>query len=244
MDICISAIDLKSGATASYLAGKQMQSASMIKLLIAETFLGQVSKGDHSLDDIYVLKESDIVGGAGVLAYRGAGAEVSKRELVLQMISQSDNVATNVLIDLCGMDKINAEAERLGLACTSLGRHMMDTEALAQGHDNFTCAADLATLLKMVYDKTFVNKKMSKFMLECLEAQTDNECISTGLPQGTVFAHKTGSLATVRHDGGIVEGEKPFVIVVMCGGNGFYEQGALDIMGQVGKAAFDDIYGG
>ncbi|MDO4806054.1 MAG: serine hydrolase [Coriobacteriales bacterium] len=241
MDMCVSAIDLTTGATATYKSDQRMLSASMIKLLIAETFLRQTSEGKHSLDDVYTLEQSDIVGGAGSLGGRGAGAQVSKRELVQKMIAESDNVATNVLIDLCGMDAINAEAKRLDLKQTELGRHMMDTQAANEGHDNYTCADDIATLLKMVYDKTFANEEMSAFMLEVLEAQTDNDCISTGLPQGTKFAHKTGSLDTVRHDGGIVEDGKPFVLVALCGGEGFSEQGAQEVMGQLGEVAYSDI---
>lgn len=243
MEVEVCAIDLASGGTVAHRSDQKILSASMIKLLIGEAFLGQVSEGKQALDDTYVLKEGDIVGGTGSLGARGAGASVTKRELVQKMIAESDNVATNVLIDLCGMDAVNAEAKRLGLKCTELGRHMMDTEAAANGYDNYTCADDIAVLLKMVYDKTYVNEEMSAFMLECLEAQIDNDCISTGLPAGTVFAHKTGSLATVRHDGGIVEGEKPFVIVTLCGGEGFNEQGAQGIMGQIGEAAYRDMYG-
>ena len=241
MEVCVSAIDLTTGAAATYHSDRKMLSASMIKILIAETFLRQVSEGEQSLDEIYVLRQKDIVGGTGSLQTLGAGAEVTKRELLRKMIAESDNVAANVLIDLCGMDEINGEAARLGLKNTSLGRHMMDFEAIEQGHDNYTCADDLAAMLKMIYNGTFVNKEMSRLMTECLEAQTDNRCISQGLPEGTVFAHKTGALGTVRHDGGIVEGEKPFVIVMLCGGEGFYEEGALNVMQQIGQAAYQDM---
>ena len=244
MDICIAAVDLTHGVKASFHSDQKMLSASMIKVLIAETFLKQVSEGKHSLEDIYVLKQEDLVGGAGSLGYRGAGAEVSYNEILMKMIAESDNVAANVLIDTCGMDEINKEAERLELKNTVLGRHMMDTEAAGKGFDNYTSADDLVLLFQMVYDKTFVNEKMSLLMLECLEAQTDDECISGGLPEGTVFAHKTGSLTTVRHDGGIVEGEKPFILVVLCGGEGFYETQALESMKNIGEAAYTDIMNG
>ena len=241
MDVSVSALNPATGESVAYRSDKKMLSASMIKLLIAEAFLKQVSEGKQKLEDAYTLKESDIVGGTGSLGGRGAGAKVVKREMLKLMITESDNVAANVLIDLCGMDEINAEAKRLGLKETKLGRHMMDTEAAEKGHDNYTCADDLMLLLKMVYDKTFVNEKMSALMLECLEAQTDSTCISQGLPSGTVFAHKTGSLPTVRHDGGIVEGKTPFIIVTLCGGKGFGAGNAQDTMAEIGKAAYKDI---
>lgn len=241
MSVSVSAYDPASGTAAAYRADKKMLSASMIKLLVAEAFLKQVAEGAHDFDDVYVLQESDIVGGAGSLGGRGAGAEVTKRELVEKMISESDNVAANALIDLCGMEEVNAEAKRLGLKRTQLERHMMDEDAMASGKENYTCADDIALLLEMVYDQTFVNEELSAFMLKCLEAQTDNEGILDGLPAEVTFAHKTGALATVLHDGGIVEGEHPFVIVVLCGGEGFNGQGALDAMAQIGEAAYHDL---
>lgn len=241
MDVCVYALDLGTGTVASYHSDKKMPSASMIKLLVAEAFLRQVAEGKHSLDDVYTLKETDIVGGTGSLGGRGAGAQVTKREMLRLMIASSDNVATNVLIDQCGLDAINEEARRLGLKCTTLERRMMDTEAAEKGRENYTCADDLAVLFKMVYDKTFVNKEMSSLMLECLEAQADNSCISKGLPADTRFAHKTGSLGTVRHDGGIVEGERPFIIVTLCGGTGFSEGAAREVMEQIGRVAYQDL---
>ena len=111
MDVSVSALNPATGESVAYRSDKKMLSASMIKLLIAEAFLKQVSEGKQKLEDTYTLKESDIVGGTGSLGGRGAGAKVVKREMLKLMITESDNVAANVLIDLCGMDEINAETE-------------------------------------------------------------------------------------------------------------------------------------
>ncbi|MBR0159689.1 MAG: serine hydrolase, partial [Oscillospiraceae bacterium] len=241
LEVCIKVVDLTTGVEAAFQSDHRMPAASMIKLLIAETFLQQVSHGMHSLDDMYTLREYDIVGGAGSLSLRGAGTQVSKSDLLQKMITESDNVAANVLLDLCGMDAVNREAERLGLRETILDRHFMDTNAMEQGHDNYTCADDIAILLSMIYEKSFVNEKMSNLMLSCLEAQKDNEGISNGLPQNIIFAHKTGTLRTVHHDGGIVEAEKPFIIVVLCGGERFRNDAALEVMRKIGETVYQDL---
>lgn len=240
MRVCVRAIDLNTGTSVEVRGDEQMVSASMIKLLIAESFLRQVAAGTYSLDGTYVLAGTDIVGGTGSLQGYGAGAEVTYRDLVFKMISESDNVATNVLIDALGMEAINKEAASLGLKASQVNRRMMDMDAAAAGTENYTSANDVALLLRQVYDKTFVNAEMSEFMLQALEAQEDTECISQGLPAGVVFAHKTGTLGTVRHDGGIVDvgGKRPFVLVTLCGGDGFSESAALDTMRQLGEAAY------
>ena len=238
MTVCVRAIDLNTNTSVDIRGDEKMASASMIKLLIAETFLHQVVDGTFTLDDAYTLKDTDIVGGTGSLQGYGAGAQVSYRDLVFKMISESDNVATNVLIDACGMDAFNKEAKALGLKASEVNRRMMDLDASAAGVENYTSANDVAALLELVYKEEFVNAEMSKLMMQALEAQEDGECISRGLPQGVVFAHKTGTLATVRHDGGIIEGQRPFILVTLCGGEGFSEPAALDTMAQLGGAAY------
>ena len=243
MDAGIAVIDLKTGARGGYQADDSMISASMIKLIIAEAFLQQVASGNIGLDEYYTLQSSDIVGGTGSLGGYGAGAQVTYGEMLNKMISESDNTATNIIIDRVGMDAVNAEADLLGLEGTKLNRYMMDYDAIAAGNENYVSANDVAQLLEMIYDGTFVDARCSDIMLQALEQQVDYGGIMAGLPDNVVFAHKTGTLDSVLHDGGIVEGEHPFVIVVLCGGPGFYVQGAMTTMAQVADAAYAYIAG-
>ena len=241
MGVNVAVIDLATGTKAGYKADEQMVSASMIKMIVAYSAMQKVAAGELALDDVYTLQYSDIVGGTGSLQGRGAGAEVSYRELVTLMISESDNVATNVLIDAVGFEFINKQAEELGLHATKLGRKMMDFEAQAQGQENYVSADDLALLFQMVHEKTFVNAEASELVLSALEAQVDTAGILGGLPQGVAFAHKTGTLDIVHHDGGIVEGDRPYVLVVLCGGEGFYEGGAYNAMAELARVTYEDI---
>lgn len=238
MSIGVACIDLGTGAYIDHQGSEPFVSASMIKLLVAYAFLEQVEKGSYTLDDYYTLQQSDIVGGTGSLRLLGAGAQVSYGEILNKMISASDNTGTNILIDAVGMDTINETAIRLELPATKMNRYMMDSTAIANGIENYTSAHDVAVLLEKVYNGTFVNTEASKIMLQALEAQEDVGGIIYGLPQDVVFAHKTGTLSTVRHDGGIAEGDKPFILVVLCGEPGYYEQGALSAMSQIASSIY------
>lgn len=239
MDVAVALVDLATGEYAGYQGSKPMVSASMIKLIVAATFLDQVQAGAQSLDATYTLRQSDLVGGTGTLSAQGAGASVTYRELLRKMISVSDNTATNILIDVVGgPSAVNAEAQKLGLYATQLNRRMMDSQATAAGIENYVSADDVALLLRMVHDGTFVDAPSSALVLQALEEQQDNAGIPQGLPTGMPFAHKTGTLATVRHDGGIVEGARPYVLVVLCGGAGFTEHGALAAMAQIADATY------
>ncbi|MGQ9680181.1 MAG: serine hydrolase [Candidatus Bathyarchaeia archaeon] len=51
------------------------------------------------------------------------------------MINVSDNSATNILIDLIGMNNVNDTLARLGLNKTMVLRKMMDREGLAAGRE-------------------------------------------------------------------------------------------------------------
>lgn len=243
MDMGVCVIDLASGAHASVGGKKRMVAASMIKLLVAASFLEHAEAGDFALDDKYALKEDDIVGGTGSLGGRGAGAEVEYGTMLEKMISESDNTATNALIGAIGMEAVNETAERLGLTETELKRLMMDEDAIAEGVENYTSANDVAKLLQLAHAGELVSPKASKTLMKALRKQNDDTGILAGLPKGTSFAHKTGALGGAQNDGGIVEAEDDFVVVVMCGGSGFNLDGALDAMADIGRTSYRDIIG-
>lgn len=238
LHVCASVLDLTNGMPVGCNGDESVTSASMIKMIIAHTVLEQAAAGSVSLDDSYTLQGSDLVGGTGSLSGRGAGAAVTYRELVQRMISESDNTATNVLIRTVGMDTINQDAQKLGLTGTQVNRFMMDYDAIAQGIENHVTSNDLALLFQMVYENTFVNEEMSALVLDALKNQQDPGGIRQGLPAEAVFAHKTGTLNGARHDGGIVLGDHPFVLVVLCTTEGTIDEGAAHtVMGDIARIA-------
>lgn len=204
-----------SGESFAINGDKRIASASMIKLLILAELFQQAADGELSLDEQLTVSSQDIVGGTGVIQGYGSGS-YSVEKLARLMIAESDNTATNVLIDKLGMGAINGEAERLGLSNTVLARKMMDTAAQAAGRENYTSANDLGAILKLIAQGELVSKKYSKLAKEFLLEQSDNEGLAQGL-QGESFGHKTGTLSNQRHDGGIVYGSDgaEYVLVVM-----------------------------
>lgn len=211
--------------------GVEHTSASMIKLVVLAEVFDQVSRGDLSLDELLTVEHNDIVGGSGVVQTMGKGVQLTIGDLARYMIAESDNVAANMLIDLVGMDAVNEEAANLGLAQTKLQRRMMDEGAAAQGLENLMSANDVAAVLASIAGGTFYSEDLSALALEFLEAQSDASGLLAGLPEGTMFAHKTGTLANVQNDGGIVEGDSPYVLVVLTQDMGSAQ--ALDLMSEV-----------
>ena len=67
------------------------------------------------------------------------------------MTALSDNTATNVILDLLGLDAVNRYATRvLGLQHTVCRRKMLDAAAAAAGRDNRTSAADQCRLYRQL----------------------------------------------------------------------------------------------
>ena len=193
---------------------KPFISASIIKLAILGTLLDQVQSGALSLDGSVTVDPSDIVGGTGVIQTSGAGESYTYRQLAAYMIQDSDNVATNLIIDAVGMSAVNEYASEIGLTQTVLNRRMMD---FAAGDENYTSANDVARMLQLIYQGKLVSPDMSEFALDLLKGQHDDAGLLEGLPAGSVFAHKTGTLDGVFNDGGIVLDRNPYVMVVLSG---------------------------
>ena len=191
---------------------KPFVSASIIKLAILGTLLDQAQSGALSLDDSATVGPSDIVGGTGVIQASGAGGSYTYRQLAAYMIQDSDNIATNLIIDAVGMPAVNEYASEIGLTQTVLNRRMMD---FAAGDENYTSANDVARMLQLIYQGKLVSSDMSEFALDLLKGQHDDAGLLEGLPAGSVFAHKTGTLDGVFNDGGIALAPNPYVMVVL-----------------------------
>lgn len=189
--------------------------ASIIKLPILACALETVAAGELSLDEQITVTQQDIVGGSGSIQACGAGVSYSVDELLRVMIAQSDNVAANLIIGRLGMGAVNETCAVLGLAQTALARLMMDTDAQAQGRENYTSARDAATVLQRLAAGTIATPELCERARGYLLAQEDVRGIVEGVPGDVSVAHKTGSLANAQHDAAIVYAERPYVLTVL-----------------------------
>lgn len=187
-----------------YRGNETMPSASMIKVFILALAYQDIADGTLSRNETFTLTRDNVVGGSGTLQNRAYGTRVPLKELLEKMIIDSDNTATNILIDRLGMENINAYMQAHGYRSSVLRRKMMDLAALQAGRDNLTSVKDVGLLFKRLYNGTCVSPELDAEMLGIYDQQTDNDKIPARLPEGTVVAHKTGEVSDVRHDGGIV----------------------------------------
>lgn len=209
VSVCI--IDASNGNYCHVNSDKAFVSASMIKLAVLCEYMHAVDNGQLDPADRVTLKNMKVVGGTGLIQTE-RHASYSYDELCRYMIMYSDNTATNVLINKLGQDAINERVQALVCKNTSLNRQLM---ALNTNTENWISARDAATILYKFKNGTAASSTICAKALEYLSKQTDNEGMAEGISSGA-FAHKTGSLRSMRHDGGIVLGKRPYVIVALC----------------------------
>jgi beta-lactamase class A len=193
-----------------------LPSASLVKIPIMLAYEYAAKDGRISLSDKVELKNYNKAEGSGVLKTFQAGSVFSVEALIYLMITQSDNTAANMLIDLLGADTLNRYFAKMGLKRTNLSRRMMDFKARKNGVENYTTASDMAYLLEKVYRGKLISVPVSKKCLRLLASQKINDRIPKKLPQNTVVAHKTGLENGICHDVGIVYTNKGnFLVCVL-----------------------------
>ena len=216
--------------------------ASTIKPAIMSALLDKVNRGVLRLGDTVELREDMKTPGDGVLKELSCGRSFSLEELMTWMIIVSDNTAANILIDLLGMDEINAFIGVLGLKCTKLQRRMMDFTAASEGRENLITAGDLAHMLELIYTGQNVNRYYSDIMLRVLKRQQVKGRLDLYLPEGLIIAHKAGDLELVEHDGGIVFTENgAYVICVLTKGTEANEAGR-EIIGTISRMVYEEYF--
>jgi beta-lactamase class A len=202
----------------AYRADVRVPSASVIKLPIMLELMERVKAGTIRLDAVHTLTQAEKVGGDGVLKTYADQSQVSYRELLRLMLIKSDNTATNILIQLLGRDAINQRIRKLGLKQSQLNRVMMDTLAAKQGRENYVTAQEMTTLLEKLYRHQVATPALCEEMLAILKQNEDTLTIPRLLPKSVATAHKTGTLAYVRGDVGIIYTPKPFLLSVFVEG--------------------------
>jgi beta-lactamase class A len=182
-------IDITSGERFERLQTTPFPTASTIKLTILYELFKQADEGRVALDQVRPLDRTHAVPGG--LLHELTTPSLSPRDLAVAMILQSDNTATNVLIDRLGMDAINARNASLGLHNTRLQRRMIDLEAARRGDENTSTPADLATMMLAFHQGVGLSAGSKKAALEILEKRKPSP-ISTGVPGEVAVASKDG----------------------------------------------------
>ncbi len=209
--ISVSFVDLRTDRKVAVAEDRLYNPASVIKIPVMVEVYRQISVGKMTLDDQLVLRQADKLSGSGALQYHQVGNRYSVRQLLELMITQSDNTATRMLIESVGKENINATMRQMGLKNTVIRTsNLLRAEGL-----NFSTAGDMTILMAKIFKGTAINPEVSKEMLATLGRQQIKWGIPRFLPSYVKVANKTGTLAHIKNDTGIVLLEtRPYVVSV------------------------------
>jgi len=235
--------------------------ASTIKVSIMIEFFRQVEEGTVSLDQILVANEENATRGSGILRDLSPGVALRAIDVATLMIVVSDNQATNMLIDLLGMEKINKTMADNGFVNTRLVNRI-DFEAIGEDPKNLatTTPRELAGIMESIANNTILSKQSCDGMLEILAKQHNRDTGPRYLPfspyaeelgkpdNGLRVYNKTGSWSGMRADALFVEwpGTR-YVIGLISEGDTdprFWAENAGNrVLGAISKHVFD-YFGG
>ncbi|OGS21178.1 MAG: hypothetical protein A2252_05210 [Elusimicrobia bacterium RIFOXYA2_FULL_39_19] len=226
--------DLKTGVVLSYNESKPFASASLVKIPIMAATFQAVEDGNMSLSSKMTMLRKYKAAGSGSMKRNRKGTKYTVEQLVYNMITDSDNTATNMLTYELGFGYINwVFSQKLGLEVTRFDRGIMDLRLRNKGIENYTTAKEMGDLLEKMYNKKLVSKESSNKMLDVLAHQKHNDRIPRFLPNGLNVAHKTGLLRGICHDAGIVFTDKgDFIVCVLTRDFGSYKL-AKNFIGEV-----------
>ncbi|HKW48955.1 MAG TPA: serine hydrolase [Gemmatimonadaceae bacterium] len=221
--------DTETGLELRYEADRWFHGASTIKVAILLAVYGEIWRGRLAPQSRLHVRNRFLSAYDGspfrVIADRDSDSEVHAaigktmrvNELALHMIATSSNLATNLLLDIIGLDTVQSTIEEFRLTGLDVRRGVEDEKAFEHGIINRVTANGLVALLGLIAEERAYSPELSREMLDLLHRQEFKKGIPARLPREVRVAHKTGDISTVAHDAGVVyaPGRKPYVIAIL-----------------------------
>jgi beta-lactamase class A len=224
--------DLSTGKTFFINEKEQFHAASTMKTPVMIEAYKQAAAGKFKITDSILIKNEfkSIVDGSSYSLdstddsendlYRRVGSKLPIYDVLHRMITMSSNLATNIMIDLVGAKNANTTMRNLGANDIEVLRGVEDDKAFQRGMNNTVTAYDLMLIMESIATGKAVDKISSDAMIKILMDQHFTDKIARKLPPGVKVASKSGSIAAISHDSGIVflpDGRK-YVVVLLSRG--------------------------
>ena len=218
--------NLDDGKGVSIDAARPFYAASLYKVWVMLEAYHQRNAGLLDFSEEYIgssyyvslgLNESEV----------SACEQLSVDEAIDRMMSVSDNVAANMVLDRVGAGNVNTALSGFGMRSTGFFGGQMPTTA-----------ADMALLMEAIARSKALNEATSQEMLARLESEVIDDRLPALLPAGTVVAHKTGNWENATHDAGIVFSPGATYVIVVLTEYGYSDDGAGRIA-RLSKAVYD-----
>jgi len=226
--VAVALLDFDSGLRFSLAGDRWFHAASTIKVAVLLAIFRAADEGRLRLDDSLHVRNRfssaadgspfrlDSDSDALPELHQAIGRTVNISALAEGMIAASSNLATNLLLDLVGVEYARNVLRGAQVSGVELRRGVEDHAAHQRGIDNQVTADGLLTLLCAVRGN-FLSTESREHAIRILLAQRFKSMIPAGLPAHATVAHKTGEISTACHDMGIVylPERQPYIAVIL-----------------------------
>lgn len=225
----VAVIDLATGQSIGINADQTFPTASTFKLPMAMYILNQVEAGKASLADQIAYTADDYEEGTGSL--QGSiyeGETYSVKDLVTLAITESDNIATNMLLRRFGRENVVAYARSLGATGTAI-----------EDGSLVSTPKDMALFMRLAHSpEGIADQELRSFLANLLNQTVFHDRVEAGVPAGVRVDHKIGTLPNVVNDVGMVYAPgRNFVIAVLS--SGVDEEIAPEVIAEITRKVYD-----
>jgi beta-lactamase class A len=258
----VAARNLTTGEVIAINADEPTATASTIKVPILIELFRRIEAGEIDLETRLPISAEARTVGSGILRELSSDVVLSIRDHATLMIVVSDNIATNALIDLLGLERINLTMAEMGFSRTQL-RSRLDFPRIGKDARNLavTTPADLAGIMAALAEGAILSESSRDAILEILRRQHHLNLVPRYLPyyphpeelghpdNGLRIANKTGGWMGMRADMALVEWpDTRYVVAIVIEGDPdtrFWAENSGDqLIGRVSRLIFDHFGGG
>lgn len=234
--------DLDNGIWIGINEKEEFAPASLFKLPLMMAILKEAESNPAILSATYQYFTKDFAGlDKGDEGYeKKDGSFYSLDELLRQMIVYSDNEAALILLKYIGDDKLEAVEKFLSQSVPENGK----------ANTNFIKVKNYASIFRVLYNCTFLNKEMSLKALNYLSQSQYKDGIRKGIPSEIRIAHKYG-IRDIELNGSKIKGyqlhhfgivyypNKPFTIGIMTRGKN--QQVSDEIISDLARITYTEV---
>ena len=206
--------DYVSGKYANLNSDEVYPAASIIKIPVLIQTFKAIEMGMLKLEDKIAMTPYYNSSGSGSLQFKGENAIYTVDQLARVMITESDNSATNMLLDATGgINAMNQSLRKWGLKETRINDWLPDLPGT-----NVTTAKEMASLIYNIDNPNFFTINSREKMIDYMSHVHNDRLIQAGLPSDAIFIHKTGDIGKMLGDAGVVytpNGKKYIVVMLV-----------------------------
>lgn len=257
--VAVAYYDYETRTAWSYHGDQWFHAASTVKVALLASVFAAADAGKFTLDAPLHVRNRffSLVDGSPyrIAARRDANAVVHKAigqtlpigELAYHMIVTSSNLATNLLLDLVGVEAAQATLQQLGLKGIDLQRGVEDNKAYEAGISNRVTANGLVHLFRHLHEAHTFSPEASQKMINILSEQRFKRGIPAGLPPAVRkkarCAHKTGEISTIAHDAGLVflPNRHPYALALLTQWNPAQTQGRRATLAALSQTIYQHL---